>query len=110
MTELLLAGDPQATWREVAKDKCLELEENGTLKGKTFETYQDTMDSFLSHYFPKTGNPATKQKRYLQQCLYKPKSVKVAQVVTRLKTINRMLTLFPKPETQSYRRVHRSTF
>ena len=98
MTELLLGGDPQATWRSISRDKCLEIKEDGTLKGKTIETYKAAMDSFLSHYFPKTGNPARKQKRYLQQCLYKPKSVKVVQVITRLKTINRLLTLFPKPE------------
>ena len=70
MTELLLGEDPQATWKEVAKDKCLEIKDDGTLKGKTIATYQAAMDSFLSHYFPKTGNPARKQKRYLQQCLY----------------------------------------
>ena len=33
MTELLLGGDPQATWREVVRDKCEEKYSDGTAKG-----------------------------------------------------------------------------
>ena len=99
MTELLLGGDPQATWREVARDTCeAVLEVTGTAKGKTDQTFKDSLEAFMGHYFPKTGNPARKQKRYLTRSLFKPKGLRVSQVVTRLKTINRCLTLFPGPD------------
>ena len=70
MTELLLGGDPQATWREVARDKCeVILRNTGTATGKTDQSFQDALEAFMAHYFPKTGNPARKQKRYLSRVL-----------------------------------------
>ena len=83
----------------MARDACEAiLKDTGTATGKTDQSFQDSLEAFMGHYIPKTGNPARKQKRYMKQCLYKPKGIRVNQVVTRLKTMNRSLTLFPGPD------------
>ena len=58
------------------------------------------MVSFIEHYFPKAGNNARKQKRYLTNCLVKPRSVSINQCAIRLKQINGYLPLFPWPENE----------
>ena len=58
------------------------------------------MVSFIEHYFPKAGNNARKQKRYLTNCLVKPRSISIKQCALRLKQINGYLLLFPWPENE----------
>ena len=65
VTKLLLGGDPQATWVEFARQKCETVAVGEQALGQTDETYHATMVCFMEHYFPKAGNNARKQKRYL---------------------------------------------
>ena len=78
ITKLLLGGDPQVVWEEYTRQKCetIAVGEENTL-GQTEVTYQATMVSFIEHYFPKSGNNARKQKKYLTNCLVKPRSVSI---------------------------------
>ena len=98
MTLMLLEGDPKATWVEICRTLCDTPTSIEPALGRTDATYGRAMKLFMAHYFPRTGFPARKQKRYLQQCLHKPRGLKVRQVASRLKAINRYLPLFPQPE------------
>ena len=101
ITKLLLGGDPEATWLEFERQKCETAAVGEHALGQTEDTYRATMVCFMEHYFPKTGNNARKQKRYMNNCLVKPRSVSIHQCALRLKQINGYLPLFPFPENET---------
>ena len=100
ITKLLLGGDPEATWLEFERQKCETAAVGEHALGQTEDTYRATMVRFMEHYFPRTGNNARKQKRYMHNCLIKPRSVSIHQCALRLKQINGYLPLFPFPENE----------
>ena len=98
--KLLLGGDPQIVWEEFTRQKCETAAVGEVALGQNDDTYRATMVSFIEHYFPKAGSNARKQKRYLTNCLVKPRSVSIKQCALRLKQINGYLPLFPWPENE----------
>ena len=98
MVEMLLRGDPLHTWRELREKETSTIQVGGDLQGDTIDAFQSTMRRFFSHYFPKHISAARRQKSYMQKGLFKPHSVTVSQVVSRLRVLNSFLPFVPGPE------------
>lgn len=98
MVEMLLRSDPLHTWRAIREKETASIVPGGDLANDMLNAYSATMRKFCKHYFPKHVNAARRQHSYLQCSLFKPKTVAVSQVVSRLRVLNSFLPYFPEPE------------
>lgn len=99
MAEMLLAGDPLASWKEYKRGECEAVQvEEGEARGETQETFESTMRRFFAHHFPRAVNSARRQTQYLRTLLRKPRSVSIHTFILRLKQLNRYLPFFPEPD------------
>ena len=103
MVELLLGGDPLATFREIRMvvTMPIDIDEDAELV-ENEDTFVSCMNRFYSHYFPKFGNSSRRQKKYLMQYLRKPRQVLIKQMIARLKQVNAFLSYFPSPDNQMF--------
>lgn len=99
MAEMLLFGDPLATWREYKRGdtESVSVGEEET-RGETSDTFESTMRRFFTHHSPKGVNCTRIQKQYMRSMLKKPRAVNIHTFVLRVKQLNRYLPFFPGPD------------
>ena len=101
LTELLLVGQGQSTFKECRREVCENpvSSTDPTVRGVTEETYSMTMEKFKAKAFKKFA--ARRQVAYLRNNLRKPLTVNVRTCSTRLTELNNYLGLFPGPDSNT---------
>ena len=99
LTELLLVGQGQSTFKECRRQVCEApiSSTDPTVRGITEESYTMTMEKFKAKAFKKFA--ARRQVAYLRNNLRKPLAVSVRSCSTRLTEMNNYLRLFPGPDS-----------
>ena len=101
LTELLLVGQGQSTFKECKREVCINpiSSTDPTVRGVTEESYKMTMEKFKAKAFKKFA--ARRQVAYLRNNLRKPLAVSVRSCSTRLTELNNYLGLFPGPDSNT---------
>ena len=101
LTELLLVGQGQSTFKECRREVCENpiSSTDPTARGVTEESYNMTMEKFKAKAFKKFA--ARRQVAYLRNNLRKPLAVNVRTCATRLTELNNYLGLFPGPDSNT---------
>ena len=99
LTELLLVGQGQSTFKECRREVCENpvSSTDPTVRGITDESYTLTMEKFKAKAFKKFA--ARRQVSYLRNNLRKPLAVSIRTCSTRLTEMNNYLRLFPGPDS-----------
>lgn len=93
--EMLLGGDPLATFRAIKAEETTHTSVGESAPGETDGTFATVANKFVRHYFPRTIGITRRQKKYMRTYLKKTRSVTVQQMAERLMKMNSYLVLFP---------------